>query len=264
MKTLQQHIFLFTILFFMAVTANAGQVTSTFTAGDTLTAAKMTEIKDAANDNDSRVGAIETQTQNLATGCIAGQSIRAIAIDGTVTCEVDSNAGGDITAVNTGATSGLNGGVTAGVADLSVDPTDFNAIPSTSNSGLLALTSATYVTIDSQTINIPTAGYVVAMASSSLFCSTCDITNNSISYLFTICHTDTACGSDVDAQQGRIYFNASATDSSGFENALMTVHRTYFFSTSGVKTFFYRAKRTGGTATANVLKNRITLFFIPQ
>lgn len=157
MKTLQKCIYLLTISLFIAVTANAGEVASTFTSGDTLTATKMTEIKDAVNDNNSRVGAIETQTQNLVRGCVAGQSIRAIAVDGTVTCEVDDVSAdgsdtlaglscasgqvakwngtiwacaaddntGDITGVTAG--TGLLGGGTTGNVELKFDSTTVQA-----------------------------------------------------------------------------------------------------------------------------------------
>ena len=41
----------------------AGSIGDTYTAGDTLTAAKMTNVKSAVNDNDTRINALIGNTQ---------------------------------------------------------------------------------------------------------------------------------------------------------------------------------------------------------
>lgn len=72
-------------LAFTSQLVNAGSITDTYTAGDTLTAAKMDNIKAAVNDND-------TTKQDRVTGvCAVGQSIRVINTDGSVSCEVDTD-----------------------------------------------------------------------------------------------------------------------------------------------------------------------------
>jgi hypothetical protein len=53
--------------------------------------------------------------------CPAGQSIRAIAPNGAVSCEPDDDAGGDVTGVTTAPGSGLVGGAAAGTVSLAVD-----------------------------------------------------------------------------------------------------------------------------------------------
>jgi hypothetical protein len=58
--------------------------------------------------------------QRRVTGtCPSGQSIRTISATGTVSCEVDNDSGGDITAVLAG--TGMTGGSTSGTATLSAN-----------------------------------------------------------------------------------------------------------------------------------------------
>jgi hypothetical protein len=52
--------------------------------------------------------------------CAAGSSIRAVAQDGTVTCESDTDSGGTITGVSAG--TGLTGGGSTGAVSLAVNP----------------------------------------------------------------------------------------------------------------------------------------------
>jgi hypothetical protein len=57
--------------------------------------------------------------------CPAGSSIASIAANGSVTCQADTNSGGDITAVTAG--TGLTGGGATGAVTLSVDTTAIQA-----------------------------------------------------------------------------------------------------------------------------------------
>lgn len=70
MKKNQFNLSVFTIAMLAVSGVQAGEVTSTFSAGGTLTAAQMTEIKDAVNDNNTGVttnaSSISTNTSNIA------------------------------------------------------------------------------------------------------------------------------------------------------------------------------------------------------
>lgn len=73
----------------------------------------------------------------VAGSCIAGQSIRIINSNGTVTCETDDNSGGDITSVTAG--TGLSGGGTSGSVILNVNIPFIQS--SSASGGLLDMTS---------------------------------------------------------------------------------------------------------------------------
>ncbi len=158
MKTILK-IHLFTLVIAMSFAVNAGEVTDTFTAGDTLTATKMTNIKDAINDNNL------TKQQRVTGACGAGYAIQSINADGTVVCELDDDAGGDIQEVIAGA--GLSGGGATGAVTLrrasgtvTVSPASFRAIIS---NGCESRAGVTFYWDTSSTTTNCTAGAGVSL-----------------------------------------------------------------------------------------------------
>ena len=59
--------------------------------------------------------------RRVSGSCVVGSSIRAIAADGSVTCQADANAGGTVTSITAGA--GLTGGTITTSGTIAVDPT---------------------------------------------------------------------------------------------------------------------------------------------
>jgi len=92
MKNYQSNLLILTLAMLASFAAQAGDVASTFSTGDTLTATQMTEIKDAVNDNDTRATAnkgdiltntanIASSTANISTNTADITSIKATVID---------------------------------------------------------------------------------------------------------------------------------------------------------------------------------------
>jgi hypothetical protein len=118
------------------------------------------------------------QRRVVGGGCTPGNSIRLIAEDGTVTCELDDVGTGDITEIATAANSGLTGGVTAGTANLAVDPTDFNGAAPIVDGHVAAVTvpiGATFTTLRSVTVTVPagaaSGGHIAVMGVSNVNCT---------------------------------------------------------------------------------------------
>ncbi|WP_456449139.1 S-layer homology domain-containing protein [Thiolapillus sp.] len=88
--------------------------------GDITAVSAGTGLSGGGTSGDISLAADLTYVQRrVSSACAAGSSIRAIAADGSVTCETDDNSGGDITAVVAG--TGLTGGATTGDATLNID-----------------------------------------------------------------------------------------------------------------------------------------------
>jgi len=113
MKKHQSIFSIITIAMLSVSGAQAGEVTATFSAGDTLTATQMTEIKDAVNDNDTRIDALQASdaytggtgidvtgtTISISSGGVTSTELAADAVTAT---EIADNAVG-LSEVNTDA-----------------------------------------------------------------------------------------------------------------------------------------------------------------
>lgn len=147
-----------------AGSALAGNVTipNDFDAGTPAVAdevdANFEAVRKEVNDNNTRISANTTNKQNRVTGtCPTGQSIRIISEDGSVTCQADTNSGGDITAVIAG--SYLSGGGSSGSVTLSVA-----GMPGIDweERGSVYITTTDTVLL-SKTITAPMSGYILAI-----------------------------------------------------------------------------------------------------
>jgi hypothetical protein len=97
-----------------ATTVDAAPVgpLTTFTAGNPAKASEVngnfTTIVNTVNANDARLTTVETNKQNLVTGtCPTGSAIRAVAANGTVTCQ---STGGNVGFVSVSSAAGVASG----------------------------------------------------------------------------------------------------------------------------------------------------------
>ncbi|MBN1417106.1 MAG: hypothetical protein JW973_18565 [Bacteroidales bacterium] len=184
---------------------------------------------------------------------------------------LDNNAAADIltreqadgrfiTGITTSSTSGLDGGATEGTATLTVDPTDFNAIPkSVFNTTTVWDISNTYTTIASTSITIPRPGYVVAVGGTTPFFSNKSVTNNQTNLYLGV--VSTSGGTPANYSYGEIEYNA---DGNGHPAESISVVDVMYFGTSGSKTIYLKLRTGAAEDLLNALHSYLTIFFIPE
>lgn len=188
---------------------------------------------------------VDTSTvQSRVTGsCQTGSSIRAIAANGTVTCQTDTAGSGDITGVTTSATSGIDGGCTSDTCSLSVDSTELNGstpVDDYVSSGTV-LASTGWVTIATITVSHPKAGYVALTGSASAYCSNCN-SNNPLADC-RIGWTTSSTGTPTQLAQGRSVWMGSP----GISYANPTINTRFSVSAGTSTSFYLRAKPSSAT-----------------
>lgn len=204
---------------------------------------------------------------NLNAGTVSTDRYSAID-DLAAEGKLDDNAGDDlltrdqadskyISEITTAANSGLQGGTGSGTADLSVNPTDFNAVPISQRDGDKLNISNTFTTIANATISIPKAGYVVAIGSASFFFSNSSVSNNEIMIDLGI----TSSGDPVDVAREDIEYNANQNAYPGTSLSYSTV---IHFTSAGTKTIMMKARAESFGDTFNADNPILTVFFIPE
>jgi hypothetical protein len=194
--------------------------------------------------------------RRVSSFCNPGNSIRAIDEFGFATCEPDDVGTGDITEIVTAANSGLTGGVTSGVANLAVDPTDFNGtspIDESHSTTAVTVPVPVFTNLREVTITVPagatSGGHVAVMGAANGNCgsSTC---------------TGQVGWGDVPVGVGEHVkvWGFAATDDVGSEN--VTAIDQFTVAAPGTYTFYLRGNCTNGICIYDNMS--AVAFFIPR
>lgn len=241
--------------------ALAGNVTipNDFVAGTSAVADEVNENFDAVaaevNDNDTRISANTTNKQNRVSGtCPSGQSIRVINADGTVTCQADTNSGGDITAVIAG--NFLSGGASSGPATLNV--VGMPGVDWYQNTTTISLTTTATV-LASRTITAPMSGYILAILSGFVEFTHVNGTDQSVQVWM---NTD---GSSTRAGASWRFFYADDVLPSGYYYDNVASVQFFTVSSAGSVTIYAvgNSSELSGSTRTRLWNRSLNLLFFP-
>ncbi|MGH9324409.1 MAG: hypothetical protein ACRD3V_31550 [Vicinamibacteria bacterium] len=232
---------------------------STFPTADIVSTVLANDGAGSGLDADLLDGFHGSVYQRLVFGaCTAGSSIRDIDATGTVTCEPDDVGTGDITEIFTAGDSGLNGGVASGLANLTVDPSDFNGtnpmVDSHTSSEVIGALAALQ-TLSEVTVSIPasaaSSGHVAVIGVANVGCSGGDCgpfsgTNGQVGW------TLQSNGGLFNAKQ---WFAASGE--------IVVAIDQFDIATTGSQTFYFRSI-CGGPDSCGYDNISVLAFFIPD
>ncbi|MDP8269405.1 MAG: hypothetical protein P9L97_11825 [Candidatus Tenebribacter davisii] len=156
--------------------------------------------------------------------------------------------------ISTATTSGLNGGGTSGTLTLSVDPTDFNAVPINSGTGSQINLSETPQTLRQASINVPVAGRVVVMAN-------LDVAKHTTASAYAGFWLSTSATSTSGQSPTSVGWGTSNTYAVEYSNVALS---TVYSVSAGTTTVYLRGTMTAAGQSFYALRGNITLLFVPN
>jgi hypothetical protein len=193
--------------------------------------------------------------QNRVTGtCPAGQSIRVINESGTVSCQTDTNSGGDITAVVAGtflSPGGTSGSVTLNVVGMpGVDWRQSNTVTYATTTDTVLL---------SRTLSTPRAGYILAIFGSFIGFNHTSGTSQSMDIWLN------TNGSATRAGASRRFYYANGNLPSGWYYHNASTFQIFQVSGAQSVTVYALAdsSETSGSTNARIYDRSLNLIFVP-